>query len=127
MLAERLAYFHWLLEGQFLSLVVAVPITLPDASRVVVCTVPPALFWRSMVWTIRPEASRTISRQVWAGDTRDKANENRTGKSIDFMAGETEVGSWSFKKTAKIVPLSPAQIHHQKSKIPHTHPRYLSH
>jgi hypothetical protein len=77
--------------------VVAVPMIRPEASRVVACTVPPILFWRSMVWTIRPEASRTTSRQGWAGDIRDKANESRTGRRSGFIVVETGYGGGSFK------------------------------
>ena len=109
------------------GLVVAVPMIRPEASRVVDCTVPAALFWRSMVWTIRPDVSRTTSRQVWAGDTRDKANESRAGRRRAFMVGGTEVGGWSFEQNAKIMPLSPSKIHHQKIQNFSTHPRYLSH
>jgi hypothetical protein len=107
-------------------LLVAVPMIRPEASRVVAFTFPPALFWWSMIWTIRPEESRITSRQVWAGDTRDKANETKVERRSAFTAGETEVRSWSFEQSDKIVPLSPFKIHHQKTKIPHTPPLFVS-
>jgi hypothetical protein len=67
-----------------LVLVVDVPMIRPEASRVVACTLPPAPFWRSMVWTIRPDESRTTSRQAWAGDRVARVSENRE-KRIAFM------------------------------------------
>ena len=103
------------------------PIIRPDASRVVACTVPPVLFWRSMVWIALPDASRTTSRQVWARAGVARTNDNRTGKSMAFMVGETEVGSWSFGQNAKIIPLSPFKIPDQNFQHFSTHPRYLSH
>jgi hypothetical protein len=69
--------------------VVAVPVILPEASRVVACTVPPELFWRSMVWTIRPDASRTTSRQVCAVSKEARESENRAGRRMVFMRVET--------------------------------------
>jgi hypothetical protein len=42
----------------------ATPKIRPSASRVVAWTVPLTDFWRSMVWVILPEASRTTSRHV---------------------------------------------------------------
>jgi hypothetical protein len=79
--------------------VVAVPMIRPEASRVVDCTVPPADFWRSMVWTILPEESRTTSRQVWAVSMEAKANENSAGRSA-FMGIETLFAAGSFNSTA---------------------------
>jgi hypothetical protein len=68
-----------------LAWVVAVPVTLPDASRITARSVPPACFWRSMVWKTRPEESRTTSRQVWAGEPVANAIETKAGRSIAFM------------------------------------------
>jgi hypothetical protein len=47
-----------------LDRVMALPVILPEASRITARSVPPACFWRSMVWTTRPDESRTTSLQV---------------------------------------------------------------
>lgn len=57
----------------------------PEASRIVDCTVPPDWLWRLMVWTIRPEESRTTSRQVWAGEVVVRVNDSRAGRINVFM------------------------------------------
>jgi hypothetical protein len=90
--------------------VVAVPVILPEASRITARSAPPACFWRSMVWTILPEESRTTSRQIWAGEAVARANENRTGRRIAFMWIQTVRGGDSFdsaflKKIRKIIRL----------------------
>lgn len=46
---------------------VEVPMTRPEASRIVERVIVP-LFWWSMVCVTRPDESRTTSRQVWAGE-----------------------------------------------------------
>jgi hypothetical protein len=77
--------------------VVWLPADRPEASRMTERTVPPLLFWCSMVCVTRPDESRTTSRQVWAGaavnSTSDAANigENR------FHAG-FDAGQRSFEK-----------------------------
>lgn len=57
----------------------------PEASRVVQWTVPPVVFWCSMVTVIRPEESRTTSRQVCAIEPVERAKEHRAGKRSAFM------------------------------------------
>jgi hypothetical protein len=61
---------------------------LPPALVLVVAgTLPPALFWRSMVCTIRPEPSRTTSRQLSAASTDAKAKGIKAVRNIAFMSG----------------------------------------
>ena len=85
--------------------VVAVPVILPEASRVTARSVPPACFWRSMVWTIRPEESRTTSRQVWAESMEARANGSRIERRREFMRAETDDGGPLFNSPeALIIP-----------------------
>jgi hypothetical protein len=49
-----------------------------------------------MVWTIRPDESRTTSRQVWAGENVARGRKNRAGRSIAFMRILTVFGWDSF-------------------------------
>ena len=87
---------YWVLAPPELGRVIAVPMIRPEASRVTDCTVPPDCFWRSMVWTILPDESRTTSRQVSAGSRVARARGSTIGRNIVFMKPETESGGRSF-------------------------------
>ena len=69
----------------FLGNRMGLPVIWPEALRVTVCTVPPGLFCRSMVWTIWPEPFRTTSRQVWAGRADARARGITTDRMFAFM------------------------------------------
>jgi hypothetical protein len=72
-----LASRNWVcVELPPLAWVVAVPTNLPEASRITA---------RSMVWTIRPDESRTTSLQVCAGLMTATHRENTAGIRIAFI------------------------------------------
>ena len=75
---------------------VEVPVILPEVSRVVDCTLPLAFVWRSMVWTILPDASRTTSRQFSAERSDELTARIADRRRIGFMWVLTVTGALSF-------------------------------
>ncbi len=102
-----LASRYWVLvEPPELVRVVAVPIIRPAASRVVVCTVPPLCFWRSIFWTIRPDESRTTSRQVWAEMVGTRTRTARKPRTRALIQEGTALSGELFEKFQR-TPFTP--------------------
>jgi hypothetical protein len=82
--------------------VLALPVIRPEASRVTELTLPSDWVRRSMVWRIRPDESRTTSRQVWASNAEARANETQTANHRIFIFNWMVFRGDSFKKSVEL-------------------------